>query len=109
MRVISDQPAEYTQELWNYVESDGSISRMVWVDRDQQGNIFRKIARVGATQVDLLSGTAMEDASFLAYQLQPDRLPEYILNGETQNGAAYQGQQVNWRGAPSTGQPHGNL
>jgi len=57
----SASPAHSFGDFWQYVESDSSVSRSLWQQKDARGALVRSVARVGQTVMDLLAGTASED------------------------------------------------
>ncbi len=65
-------------ETWQYTESDGTISKQVWIEKTPDEAIRQKIARVGKTEVNFTTGTAAENAS-LQTKAQINNLPDLIL------------------------------
>lgn len=65
-------------ETWQYMETDGSISKQVWIEKTPDGAICQKIAREGKTEVNFTTGTAVENTS-LQTKAQIDSLPDWIL------------------------------
>ncbi|MDD5371137.1 MAG: DUF4179 domain-containing protein [Anaerolineaceae bacterium] len=72
-------PAHSINEIWQYVEADGTIHKNVWLGMTLDGAIWQKIARVGKTQVNFTTGTAIDDPR-LETKAHPEPLPEAILN-----------------------------
>ncbi len=71
-------PSHSIGETWQYVEQDGTISKEVWIEKTPEGDIWQQSARVGTTQVNFTTGTAMEDTQ-LETKARVENLPDLIL------------------------------